>query len=209
MSSRSSRTEPSSDTGSAVVPGQPGNSGRPHGTVAVARVLRPVGLQGEVVAEVLSDVPGRLDPGRELLVSPAKQDGVTGSRLPARLTIASRRAHRSGTVLRFAGVAGREAAAALRGAWLEVDESEVPAAPEGTYYYFQLLGCSCSDRGEHLGEVVDLREDGGGLLLVVSDGAREVDVPFVRTFLRRIDIARGMIELVLPPGLVETCASRS
>jgi hypothetical protein len=34
-------------------------------------------------------------------------------------------------------------------------------------------------------------------------------VPFVREFLREVDVVGARIELELPPGLVETCASRS
>jgi 16S rRNA processing protein RimM len=111
--------------------------------------------------------------------------------------------------VRFAGVADREAAAALRGGWLEIERSLVPPAPPGTYYRYELLGCRCMDSGVDLGEVVEVVEDGGGLLLVVSDGSREVPVPFVARFLRRVDVAGGRIEVALPPGLIEACASRS
>jgi 16S rRNA processing protein RimM len=192
MSSRSSRTEPED----------------PAQRVAVGRVLRPHGLRGEVVVEVLSDVPERFDPGSQLQLvwevgearQPTKQRPVV---------VATRRPHRVGALLRFEGFADRDRAEELRGAWLEIDESQVPAAPAGTYYHFQLLGCRCSAAGEDLGRVVDLIEDGGGLLLVVSDGQREVPIPFVARFLRRIDVERGAIEVELPPGLLETCGSRS
>ena len=85
----------------------------------------------------------------------------------------------------------------------------MPEAPAGTYYWYQLLGCRCSAGGEELGEVTDLLEDGGGLLLVVADGERQVPIPFVRSFLKEVDVERGRIELDLPEGLLEACASRS
>jgi ribosomal 30S subunit maturation factor RimM len=34
-------------------------------------------------------------------------------------------------------------------------------------------------------------------------------VPFVKEFLREVDVAAARIDLELPPGLVETCASKS
>jgi 16S rRNA processing protein RimM len=188
MSSRSSRTE--------------GRAGLPE-RVTVGRVLRPHGVRGEMVVAVLSDVPGRFAPGNKLLM--AREEG--GPAEP--VMVESERPHKTGAVLRLAGVEDRDRVEELRGAWLEVERSEVPPAPPGTYYHFELLGCRCFDGGQELGEVVDLAEDGGGLLLIVADGERRVPVPFVARFLREVDVAAGRIDLDLPPGLVEVCASRS
>lgn len=171
--------------------------------VTVGRVLRPHGIRGEVVVDVLTDVPGRFDPGSELLAS--REEGG-----PARVvTVASHQPHKTGARLRFEGVEDRDRAEEMRDLWLEVERSRVPQAPPGTYYHYELLGCHCFDGGKDLGEVVDLVEDGGGLLLIVSDGENQVPIPFVERFLREVDVAAGRIDLDLPPGLVEACASRS
>jgi 16S rRNA processing protein RimM len=189
MSSRSSKTteQPRADLPDAVT---------------VGRVLRPHGVRGEVVVEVLSDVAGRFDQGSALA---AAREGEAARVL----TVATSRPHKSGAVVRFAGVDDRDAAEALRDFWLTVPRTEVPEAPEGTYYQFELLGCRCATAEGELGRVVDVVEDGGGLLLVVDDGSRTVPVPFVQRFLRTVDVAHGRIELDLPPGLIETCASKS
>lgn len=170
--------------------------------VVVGRILRPVGVRGEVVVQVLSDVPGRLAPGSEVV-------GTRDGKPSLSLVVETHREHKSGAVVRFEGFDDRDRAEELRDVLLEVDRSEVPAAPEGTYYWYQLLGCRCEAGGEDLGEVVDLLEDGGGLLLVVSDGKREVPIPFVQSFLKNVDVERGQIELELPEGLLEACASGS
>ena len=188
MSSRSSRTE-----GRADLPER----------VTVGRVIRPHGLRGEMVVAVLTDVPGRFAPGNKLLM--AREEGGPAETV----VVESERPHKTGVVLRLAGVEDRDRVEELRGSWLEVERSEVPPAPPGTYYHFELLGCRCFDGGRELGEVVEVVEDGGGLLLIVADGERRVPVPFVASFLREIDVAAGRIELDLPPGLVEACASRS
>jgi len=191
-SSRTTKTDPADAVPRADLPER----------VAVGRVLRPHGLRGEVVIQVLSDVPGRLWPGASVL-------GVREDRPPIPLVVETRRDHKTGAVVRFVGCRDRDQAEALRDLLLEVERSQVPEAPEGTYYWYQLIGCRCEAGGEDLGEVVDLVEDGGGLLLVVSDGERDVPIPFVRSFLKTMDVERGRIELDLPPGLLEVCASRS
>ena len=196
MSSKSSRKTTTDTPADAA-----GRADLPE-RVAVGRVLRPHGVRGEVVVEVLSDVPGRLAPGRSLSASWAGK--------PERIvTVESYRVHKTGALVRFAGFEDRDQAEELRDALLEVDRSEVPAAPEGTYYWYQLLGCRCWVDGEDLGEVTDLVEDGGGLLLVVSKEGRQVPIPFVQSFLKEVDVERGRIELDLPEGLLEACASGS
>ncbi|HEX3553883.1 MAG TPA: ribosome maturation factor RimM [Thermoanaerobaculia bacterium] len=198
MSSKSSKTDAggSSSAGRGDLPE----------TVTVGRVLRPHGVRGEVVVEVLSDVAERFSKGSRLL-------GVREGTPPLPLEVAASRAHKNGAVVRFAGCEDRDRAEELRGLWLEVPRSQVPAAEAGTYYQYELLGCLCRVSGEELGRVAEVVEDGGGLLLIIegeSEGeGRRIPVPFVREFLREVDVAGARIELELPPGLVETCASRS
>jgi 16S rRNA processing protein RimM len=221
MSSTSSKTSAPPPPGPAETQPSTPRADLPA-TVAVGRILRPHGLRGEVTVEVLTDSPRRFAPGSSLLL-------VREGEPPVTLRVAARRAaaaaaatgdapdarkqgprpRRRLELLRFAGVEDREGAEALRGGWLEIERSRVPAAPPGTYYHYELLGCRCVAGGEVLGEVVEVVEDGGGLLLVVSDGSREVPVPFVTRFLRAVDVEHARIELELPPGLVEACASRS
>lgn len=171
-------------------------------TVAVGRILRPHGIQGELLVAVLSDIPERFSPGSQLLLSlPGK--------LPVSAEVSASREHKGGLLVRLAGVDDRDAAEAMRGGQLEVERARVPAAPAGTYYHYELVGCRCMTAAGELGEVVDLTEDGGGLILIVSDGRRQVPVPFVARFLKEVDVLRGRIELDLPEGLLEACASGS
>ncbi|HUO86796.1 MAG TPA: ribosome maturation factor RimM [Thermoanaerobaculia bacterium] len=180
------------------------------GTVAVGRVLRPHGLRGEVVVEVASDNPERFAVGAELLLmAPGEAGEAAPGAARRRLTVASVREHRGVLLVGFGGVEDRDAADALRGE-LAVPAGDVPEPPAGSWYHYQLFGCRVTDRANGpLGEVVDLIEDGGGLLLVVEGRGRRVPVPFVERFLVRVDVEAREIEVALPEGLVETCASTS
>jgi len=196
MSSKSSKTETEDRSASAAMQ----REDLPE-TITVGRVLRPQGVRGEVVVEVLSDVPERFAPGSQLM-------GVREGQPALQLEVAASRAHKSGAVVRFAGSEDRDQAEELRGLWLEIPRSQVPTAEPGTYYHYELLGCLCRVSGEELGRVAEVVEDGGGLLLIVEGEGRRIPVPFVREFLREVDVAGARIDLELPPGLVETCASR-
>lgn len=180
--------------------------------VLVGRVLRPHGLRGEAVIEVLSEIPERWEPGSRLWRTDEQGETLSGRELQ----VATSRPHKTGRLVRFAGCESREDAEALRGAWLAVERSQVPPRPEGEYYHFELLGCRLRLResgGEReLGPVVDLQEDGGGLLLIVDAGAEaggRLPIPFVQAFLREVDVEGGTIVAELPEGFVEACGSTS
>ncbi len=204
---------PDRTVGAPVASPPPGDERRERAgfpdVVLVGRVLRPHGVRGEVVVTVFSDAPDRFAPGRSLLVTDEEARPLGASRLPGRLTVAAVRPVKAGALVRFEGYDDRDRAVELRGTWLGIERSKVPPAPAGTYYHYELLGCRCSASGEDLGAVTDLVEDGGGLLLILEKDGRRLPVPFVQSFLCNVDIAGGSIELELPPGLIETCASTS
>lgn len=172
-------------------------------TVVVGVVVRPHGVRGELKIEIESDNPKRFTPGNDFWLAlphaPAR-----------RVHLETFRSVRGGALIALEGVDTRDAAEELRGARLEVDVRDVPPPPPGLYYHYELVGCRCvSAAGEELGQVVDVVEDGGGHLLRLRQGSREVLVPFVEAFLKRLDVPDRRIEMSLPPGLVEICAFES
>ncbi len=173
--------------------------------VLVGRILRPHGLRGDVIVESLTDLPARFSPGSRLALT--RDRGSTFESVE----IAASRPAPTGLRVALAGITTREQAEALRGAELRVGREEVPAAPAGSYYFFELLGCRAFDeRAGELGEVVDLVEGAGGLLVVVDRGGGvRLPIPFVESFLVGVDRETRRIDWRLPEGFLEACASRS
>ncbi len=172
-------------------------------TVAVGRVRKPHGVRGEVVVAVHSDVKDRFSVGSVLsIVLP------NGELRQAR--VASVRGRENEAIIRFSGIENRDEAEALRGSSLEIALADVPQAPSGSYYFFELVGCLCVDAQEgELGRVVGVLEDGGGLILEVESGSKRLLVPFVEAYLDAVQVDGRRIDLNLPKGLIETCTSES
>lgn len=171
--------------------------------VRVGRIRKPHGVRGEVAVEVSSDTPDRLAPGSALVVTTPE----AGER---RLVVASSRPHKDVMLVRFEGIEGRDRVEELRDRWLEVERERVPPAPAGAYYFYELQGCVCRTvEGVELGRVSEVVEDGGGILLELEAAGKRLLVPFVRAYVRSVDVAAGQIELDLPPGMIETCTSTS
>ena len=126
-------------------------------------MLKAHGLRGEVVVESLSDVPGRFDPGTEVVV------GATPR------TITSSRAHQGRLLVTFHGIADRTAADPLRGATITAPPVDV--TDSDTFYAHELVGMAVVlEDGTWVGEVVDVvempRSAGYDLLEVDTDGHR-------------------------------------
>jgi 16S rRNA processing protein RimM len=82
---------------------------------------------------------------------------------------------KGGAIARFAEVADRTAAEALRGTALTVPRSSLPPLGEGEYYYADLIGLpAVSSTGEPLGHCIAVENFGAGDLLEIEkpDGKR-------------------------------------
>lgn len=106
------------------------------------------------------------------------------------------REHGDGLLVRLAGIADRDAAAALRGREVSVWRAQLPALEDGEYYWSDLEGLHVLTRdGVSLGVVERLFETGANDVMVVR-GERQRLIPFVMDeVVRRIDLAAGCIEV--------------
>ncbi len=80
----------------------------------------------------------------------------------------------SGAVARFAEIADRNAAEALRGTELTVPRSALPPLEDGEYYHIDLLGLPCIVGDETIGTAVLVDDFGAGDVLEIEkpDGKR-------------------------------------
>ena len=166
--------------------------------LVVGRIGRAHGIGGEVTVEVRTDDPAaRFAVGSRLRTEPAERGP---------LTVSGVRPRSGGLIVAFAGVAGPEAAAALRGTLLVVDSATLPAlADPDEFYDHELVGLAALlTDGRRLGAVAEIVHGPGGDLLVVrTDDGREQLVPFVRAIVPAVDVASGRVVLDPPPGLLE------
>lgn len=164
--------------------------------VAVARLIGPHGLRGEVEAKILGDSPERITPGRRFCLSPE----TTGSR---ELVVEGVRSKKDRLLLKFAGIEDRDAAASIRGLLLTVPLSELPTLEENKYYHFDLIGLRVvtADGGE-LGTVEEIIETGANDVYVVRGAGKEVLIPAIKSVVVDIDLARGRMTVEPMPGLI-------
>jgi 16S rRNA processing protein RimM len=166
--------------------------------IAIARIVRPRGLKGEVVANLLTDRPDRFSQLSRVTV-----ETIDGSR--AELEVEGFWFWKSQVVLQFAACRTREQAEWLRGAVVQVASHQAVPLIEGEYFQFQLLGCQVTTTaGEVVGQVERLIETGAAPLLVVisQDGAEHL-IPFVASICPTVDVAAKLIVIEPLDGLLD------
>ena len=92
-----------------------------------------------------------------------------------KLTLKSLRPGNNGAIARFAEIADRNAADALRGTELTVPRESLPPLGPGEYYHTDIIGLpAVSTSGEDLGHVVAIDDFGAGDVLEIErpDGKR-------------------------------------
>ena len=163
----------------------------PEGIVIVARVIGPHGRDGALNVRLLSDVPGRFDPGGELLVD----------RQPHTIA-ASRQTGPESALIWLSGIATRGRAAPLAGKFLAARPTEDVVLDEGEYFHYQLIGMRVrTDEGEDLGEVQEILETGSNDVYIVRGTGGELLIPATTQVVREVNVADGLMTVRLPDGL--------
>jgi len=165
--------------------------------VVIARAVRPRGLKGEIVAELLTDFPDRFEDIDELiLVSPS------GERTTKRLEDYWFQNDR--VVLKVAGYDDVETAKELVGFEFAVPESERVPLPADHYYDWELEGCMVKVGAESIGTVKSVLKTGGAEILVVTgDSGKEQLVPLADSIVVEVDTAGKTIVIDPPEGLLD------
>jgi 16S rRNA processing protein RimM len=181
------------------VPVAPGN------WVWLARIRRPQGRKGEVLAEILTDFPEKFAERRQVWLLPASSASASVAR---EIELVNHWLHKGGVVLHFAGVDSISAAEELKGMVVAVPQTERAPLAADEIYIGDLIECVLVDvagtEAVTVGEIENVDRSGGAAPLLVVRGARgEVLIPFAKSYLRRIDLAGKRVEMALPEGLVD------
>ena len=134
-----------------------GSGDRP---VTLAAIAGAHGVTGEVRLKLFGEGAAALKRYRVFGVS-----GGDGVLTPLKLADDGK----GGAIARFAEIADRTAAEALRGTTLTVARSELPPLGEGEYYYADLIGLpAVSTEGESLGVCIAVENFGAGDVLEIE-----------------------------------------
>jgi len=181
----------------------PGHARKPAGSpaagepafLAVGKIRRPHGVNGDVLVEVYTDFPERLKPKTVVYAGEAH----------IMLTIRRTRSHNDGLLLGFDGYLTPEDVGTFRNQILYIAKTNLTELTDGEFYYHELLGLSVTDEtGRPLGEITEIMQTGANDVYVITDDAgREILLPAIADVILHVDRIEKIMKVHLLPGLVE------
>lgn len=146
-------------------------------------------MDGSISVTPYADDPSTLVPGAKVLAGDASY------------TVSAVKRAGSGLTLTFVEIKRPEEAEKLRGVDLEVLHTDVPPAPPGVYYHYQIIGALVVTlQGKTLGRVSEILETPANDVYVVrpESGGADVLLPAVAGVVWEVDTEAGVIK-VDPP----------
>ena len=170
------------------------SAGEPEYLV-VGFLRRSHGVHGEMLMDIQTDFPERLQPDTQVFVGDSHQP----------LTIVGVRHHNQGLLVKLSGLETPEDAGRYRNQLVYVTSADRPPLPEGQYYHHELIGFDVVDEeGMPIGALSEIMQTGANDVYVVRrpDG-REVLLPVIPSVVLDLEADRRQIRVHLIPGLLD------
>ena len=194
--------------------------------VWLARIRRPQGRKGEVLADILTDYPEKFDDRRQLWLLPQDGQKSRGEGFPSssasvkgaadrsqnpcrQVSLMHHWLHKGGIVLHFEGVNSISDAEKLTNCIVAIPEDQRVNLGSDEAYIGDLIGCRIIDVSRHddpreVGTIDSVDRSTGPIpLLIVRASEREVLIPFAKAYLRSLDLQNRRVEMNLPDGLID------
>ncbi len=168
--------------------------------IMIGRVGKSHGLFGEVAV-----IPSTDDPGRFALLHTVWIGPDANRVRPFKLESARQHIRKIGMamVVKLSSISSRDDAMGIKGSVVYALESDLPLE-EDELFFHDLIGCSVFDTTDNsVGEVVDVRDIGTQVLLIVKlIGGEKVQIPYIDVFIKEVDEKEGRIVIDPIDGLI-------
>ncbi len=154
--------------------------------IALGKIVKSVGLKGDVRIYPYSD-------------DSSLREGLRVTCAIDELLVEKLRTQKNMLVARFAGRDSIEDVKDLIGLEIFIDREDVELE-EDEYLVRDLIGCEVFDKGVSVGHVVDVLQNTFQDIYVV-EGVRDILIPAVEAFVKKIDLIARRIDVELIEGM--------
>ena len=163
--------------------------------LVIGRVLGPVGVDGEMRIQTLTDFPERFEKLSSVHV---------GDNLRPYAIKKVRLESGENVLLKLDGVETADAARAMRNFELAVPIDQAVRLEPDRFYWHEIVGLEVwTDTGENLGKVQEVLRTGSNDVYVVGTGVQEILIPAIEDVVKGIDVKAGKMSVHLIPGLID------
>jgi 16S rRNA processing protein RimM len=164
--------------------------------ITIGKILKTQGRAGAVRVLPLTDYPERFKVESKVYVS------LKGTRTV--MSIEESFPHQKYIIIKFKEISDMSAAEEIKGGILEITRAELFPLPEHTYYIFDIVGLTVSDKSRgRLGEITEVIQTGANDVYVVETGAKPLLIPALKQVVKEIDLPGRHMVVDLPEGLID------
>jgi 16S rRNA processing protein RimM len=164
--------------------------------IAIGRVLKSVGVRGEVSIGSFTEDLQRFTKLETVYIGDSHQTRelkVEGVRLMDR-----------GPVVKLRGSDTPEDASKFRGQYVFVEEQESVSPRDGSYFVHDIIGSSVRTvNGDEVGKVIDVLKLPAHDAWVIEQNGNEILLPATKQVVRQVDVGRKQIVIEMPKGLLD------
>ncbi len=158
--------------------------------LAIGKLRRPHGVDGEWLMDVLTDFPERIKKGKEVYFGENR----------LKCLINSVRMANKGMLIRLDMENADDSPQGWGNQLLYVNAEKIPPLPVGHFYHHQIIGMNVVDEnGNVVGVISSILETGANdVYVVVREGKPEVLLPAIASVILNVDIKSNRIVVKLP-----------
>ncbi|MFC1553748.1 ribosome maturation factor RimM [candidate division KSB1 bacterium] len=165
-------------------------------TIFIGIIIKPHGLKGDVIVRTHSGNAKNLKAGSTYKFVLAKEK-------ISKIEVLEVKKFKKNYRVKFKGITDREKAEGIIGAEIGIPEDELENLAENEIYVIDLIGCEVfTTEGKYTGVVDDVVNNPGVDLLKLKCGQESHLIPFVREFIKDVDIENRKIVIEPIEGLI-------
>jgi 16S rRNA processing protein RimM len=168
--------------------------------VAIGQIIKPHGVHGEFKVLPLTDfIEERFSNLKDFFIFNENDGAVKCSVVSVKFTPRYVIVGAEGFTI--------ERAEALRGEYIYIEKKDIMDAGEDNFYAFDLVGLAVIENGtgRRLGEIINVYSGSGNDMIEIAtagDAGATALVPFVKQFVKKIDIKGGAVYIDVLEGLL-------
>jgi len=168
-----------------------------EGFIHIGKITSAAGIKGEVKAFLYSGNSRNIREGITLYTKENNQK--------KEYTVENVRDQNRVFVIKLEGIDDRNASEGMRNIPLFISESDLQKLPEGTHYVKDMIGMKVFDRKSNkvIGKIVNvLQETPQSIYIIEGKEAKEILIPSVDEFVKKIDMEKNIMEVELIDGFI-------
>ncbi len=161
--------------------------------------MRSFGTDGRVKVESLSHSKERFRELRTVYIGADEEHTTEHVVTRAEVT-------HNGVLIMLAGIEDKTSADRLAGKYIFIDEQNLVAPPDGSYFIHDIVGCTLWMKGVSMGTIVEVIPSSHGIaqdMWVVETTQGKKWFPAIRKFIEEVDLGERKITASGPDGLFE------